>query len=361
MIVNKVTNAKTVLVTGGAGYIGSHVVRQLGDAGYRIVIYDSLITGSSTSILYGEHIIGDLADIEKLYRVFAKYKFDAVLHFAASLVAPESVANPLEYYANNTRNTLNLLRCCETMGVDRFIFSSTAAVYGEPEHNPVLEESPTQPINPYGRSKLMSEWITQDFAAISNFRYVILRYFNVAGASPDGRLGQTTENATQLIRVACDAALGRRPGLNIFGTDFATPDGTAIRDYIHVEDLASAHVAALQYLESDGESQVVNCGYGKGYSVREVADRVKAISQVNFPVLEVDRRPGDPACVLASVDKIRALLHWQPKYDNLDLIIQHALNWENQRSLKSEISYSSPNRDSLIPTSPRRLNQFIAN
>jgi UDP-glucose 4-epimerase len=334
MIENKIVPHKTVLVTGGAGYIGSHVVRQLGEAGYDIIVYDSLVTGSAKSILHGHHLMGDLSDIDRLYQVFSKYKFDAVLHFAASLVAPESVTYPLDYYSNNTRNTLNLLRCCQTMGVNKFIFSSTAAVYGEPEHNPVTEKSPTHPINPYGRSKLMSEWITQDLAAVSDFRYVTLRYFNVAGASPDGQLGQTTESATQLIRVACDAALGRRHGLSIFGTDFPTPDGTAIRDYIHVEDLAAAHVSALQYLESGGESQVLNCGYGKGYSVREVADRVKAVAQVSFPVVEVDRRPGDPACVLADVNKIRKLLNWKPKYDDLDLIIQHALNWERQRSIR---------------------------
>jgi UDP-glucose 4-epimerase len=351
MILNEVIPKKNVLVTGGAGYIGSHVVRQLGEAGYNVVVYDSLVTGSSRAILHGIHLMGDLADIDKLYQIFAKYKFDAVLHFAASLVAPESVACPLDYYANNTRNTLNLLRCCQAMGVNQFIFSSTAAVYGEPEHNPVTEEAPTLPINPYGRSKLMSEWMTRDFAAISNFRHVILRYFNVAGASPDGRLGQTTAEATQLIRVACDVALGRRPSLNIFGTDFATPDGTAIRDYIHVEDLASAHVAALQYLESGGESQVVNCGYGKGYSVREVADRVKAVAQVDFPVVEVDRRPGDPACVLASVDKIRSLLNWKPQYDDLDLIIQHALNWEKQRDVAPQVMQNLGDRqlDVLLP------------
>jgi UDP-glucose 4-epimerase len=335
MIFNQIPSQKTVLVTGGAGYIGSHVVRQLGEAGYNIIVYDSLVTGSLESILYGQHLMGDIADIEKLYQVFAKYKFDAVLHFAASLVAPESVTYPLEYYANNTRNTLNLLRCCQTMGVKKFIFSSTAAVYGEPEQNPVTEESPTMPINPYGRSKLMSEWITQDFAAISDFRHVTLRYFNVAGASHDGKLGQTTENATQLIRVACDAALGRRHGLSIFGTDFPTPDGTAIRDYIHVEDLASAHVAALTYLENGGDSQVINCGYGQGHSVREVVDRVKAISQVDFPVIDVDRRPGDPACVLTSAEKIRTLLNWHPKYNDLDLIIQHAFTWEKQQNSQS--------------------------
>jgi UDP-glucose 4-epimerase len=322
---------KNILVTGGAGYIGSHVVRQLCASNYNVVVYDNLVTGSSSSVLGGERIVGDLSDTDKLYQIFNRYKFDGVLHFAASLVVPESVASPLDYYANNTRNTLNLLRCCQVMGVNKFIFSSTAAVYGEPAVNPVQESALTQPINPYGRSKLMSEWLLQDYAATSDFRYVILRYFNVAGASPDSRIGQTSEEATQLIRVACDVALGRSPSLKIFGTDFPTPDGTAIRDYIHVEDLASAHVAALEYLQADGESDIFNCGYGKGYSVREVADRVRAIAQVNFPIIEAPRRLGDPACVLADVQKIQARLNWSPQYEDLDLIIQHSLSWERLR------------------------------
>jgi UDP-glucose 4-epimerase len=351
---------KSILVTGGAGYIGSHVVRQLNEAGYEVIIYDNLSTGSAASIVAGKHILGDLADVDKLDQVFAQYQFSAVLHFAASLVAPESIAYPLDYYTNNTRNTLNLLRCCQTMGVNQLIFSSTAAVYGEPQQNPITEASPTQPINPYGRSKLMSEWMVRDFAAASDCRYVILRYFNVAGAAPDGRLGQTSEQATQLIRVACDAVLKRRTGLHIFGTNFATPDGTAIRDYIHVEDLATAHVAALDYLASGGDSQIVNCGYGKGYSVREVIDRVKAIAQIDFPVIEVDQRPGDPACVVAHADKIRGLLGWYPKYDDLDLIIHHSLNWETQRNLQLGMPHSRIKHERLSNLTSPRLRQFIA-
>jgi UDP-glucose 4-epimerase len=320
-----------VLVTGGAGYIGSHVVRQLGEAGYDVVVYDNCSTGSASAVLIGELIIGDLADIDRLYKVFATHRFSAVLHFAASLIAPESVINPLDYYANNTRNTLNLLRCCDVFDVDKLIFSSTAAVYGEPAHNPVTEETPTLPINPYGRSKLMSEWLIQDTSRASNLRHVILRYFNVAGADPTGKIGQLNLEATHLIRAACDAALSRKPGVRIFGTDFPTPDGTGIRDYIHVEDLASAHLAALRYLEAGHESQVLNCGYGQGYSVRQVIDRVKAISGVDFSVIETDRRPGDPACVTACVDRIRQVLNWQPRYNNLDTIVRTALYWEIRR------------------------------
>lgn len=322
---------KKVLVTGGAGYIGSHVVRQLGEAGYEVVVYDNCSTGVAASVLFGNLIVGDLADLDRLYQTFARHRFDAVLHFAASLIAPESVVNPLEYYANNTRNTLNLLRCCDVFGIDKLIFSSTAAVYGEPGLTPVTERCPTAPTNPYGRSKLMSEWLIQDAANASQLRYVILRYFNVAGADPGGRIGQLSANATHLIRVACDAALSRKPGVRIFGTDFPTSDGTGIRDYIHVEDLASAHLAALTYLEAEQPSQIFNCGYGKGYSVRQVIDRVKAISGSNFSVIETERRPGDPACVKACVDKIRQVLKWQPQFDDLDTIVRSALRWELRR------------------------------
>ncbi len=322
---------KKVLVTGGAGYIGSHVVQQLSEAGYDLVVYDNCSTGSPTAVLYGELIIGDLADTDRLYQVFAKHQFSAVLHFAASLIVPESVIHPLDYYANNTRNTLNLLRCCSVMGVNQIIFSSTAAVYGQPTENPVTESAPTLPINPYGRSKLVSEWLISDYGKVSQLRYVILRYFNVAGADSAGRLGQMSREASHLIRAACDAALKRKPGMRIFGTDFPTPDGTGIRDYIHVEDLAAAHLDALRYLEQGQESQILNCGYGQGYSVRQVIERVKAISGVDFPVLETDRRTGDPACVTASADKIREILGWQPKYNNLDQIVYTTLNWEMQR------------------------------
>jgi UDP-glucose 4-epimerase len=282
--------------------------------------------------LHGELIIADLADIDRLYQVFAKHQFSAVLHFAASLIVPESVIHPLDYYANNTRNTLNLLRCCSVMGVNQIIFSSTAAVYGQPTENPVTESTPTLPINPYGRSKLVSEWLISDYEKSSQLRYVILRYFNVAGADPAGRLGQMSQ-ASHLIRAACDAALKRKPGVRIFGTDFPTPDGTGIRDYIHVEDLATAHLDALRYLEHNQESQIFNCGYGQGYSVRQVIERVKAISGVDFPVLETDRRTGDPACVTASADKIHKILGWQPRYNDLDQIVSTTLNWEMQRVL----------------------------
>lgn len=320
-----------VLVTGGAGYIGSHVVRQLGEAGYDLVVYDNCSTGVPKSVLYGQLIIGDLADIDRLYQVFAKHQFSAVLHFAASLVVPESVAYPLDYYANNTRNTLNLLRCCSVMGVNQLIFSSTAAVYGEPQENPVTENTPTLPINPYGRSKMMSELMIQDYALASSMRYIILRYFNVAGADPGGRIGQNSPNATHLIANVCHAALKRQSALKIFGSDFPTPDGTGIRDYIHVEDLATAHVDGLRYLEQNGESQILNCGYGQGYSVRQVVDRAKAISGVDFPVIELERRAGDPAWVTACADKIRQVLNWQPKHNNLDHIIYSHLAWETSK------------------------------
>lgn len=319
---------KKVLVTGGAGYIGSHVVRQLGEAGYDVVVYDNCSTGSPQAVLHGELVVGDLKDAESLYRLFSQHQFTAVLHFAASLNVPESVAHPLDYYANNTRNTLNLLRCCSDMGVKQIIFSSTAAVYGQPEVSPVTELTPTEPINPYGRSKLSCEWLIRDYAKASDLRYVILRYFNVAGAEPGGRLGQMTKDASHLIRVTCDAALKRRLGVNIFGTDFSTPDGTAIRDYIHVEDLATAHLDALAYLQQGKESQILNCGYGQGYSVRQVIERVKAISGKDFPVIETARRPGDPACVIACADKIRQVLGWKPKYNDLDQIVHSTLAWE---------------------------------
>jgi len=322
---------KKVLVTGGAGYIGSHVVRQLGEAGYDVVVYDNCSTGSPQAVLHGELIIGDLKDSESLWQVFSQHQFTAVLHFAASLNVSESVSHPLDYYANNTRNTLNLLHCCNKMGVKQIIFSSTAAVYGQSETSPVNESTPTEPINPYGRSKLYCEWLIRDYANASDFRYVILRYFNVAGAEPGGRLGQVSKKVSHLIGATCDAALKRRLRVQIFGTDFPTPDGTAIRDYIHVEDLATAHLDALAYLEQGNESQILNCGYGQGYSVRQVIERVKVISGVDFPVIETERRPGDPACVIASADKIRKFLGWQPKYNDLDQIVYTTLTWEMQK------------------------------
>ncbi|MEL7054366.1 MAG: UDP-glucose 4-epimerase GalE [Cyanobacteria bacterium J06588_5] len=319
-----------VLVTGGAGYIGSHVVKQLGQAGYDVVIYDNLSTGVVHAVRHGELVIGDLADTAKLSQVFAKHQFEAVLHFAASIVVSESVRRPLDYYSNNTVNLLNVLRCCEQYQVNQLIFSSTAAVYGEPKENPVSEKSETNPITPYGASKLMSERIIRDYAKASDLRYVILRYFNVAGADLDGDLGQWTPQATHLIRAACDAALGRAPAMQIFGADFATPDGTGVRDFIHVVDLAAAHLDGLKYLAAGGDSEVLNCGYGKGYSVRQVIDCLQQVSGKTFAVEETDRRTGDPACVIAKASRIRAVLGWEPKYEDLALMIKTSLAWEMQ-------------------------------
>jgi UDP-glucose 4-epimerase len=326
-------NHSSVLVLGGAGYIGSHVVRQLGEAGYQVIVYDNCSTGHADAVLAGQFILGDLSDLDRLYQVFAKHQFEAVLHFAASLVVPESVAQPLDYYSNNTRNTLNVLRCCQAFGVTQMVFSSTAAVYGEPKINPVHEATPPFPINPYGRSKLMSEWMIQDFSASSDFRYVILRYFNVVGADPTEQLGQRTPMASHLVRAACDAALQRHPHVAIFGTDFPTFDGTAIRDFIHVEDLASAHVDALRYLMAGRNSQVLNCGYGNGYSVRQVLDCLKNLTEIDFPILESGRRTGDPGCVVANASKIEETLGWLPQYNDLELMVGTAFLWEIQREL----------------------------
>lgn len=321
---------KQVLVTGGAGYIGSHTIAQLGEANYDLVVYDNLSTGNISAITYGKLIVGDLADRQQLAEVFAEHNFDAVLHFAASISVPDSVIKPLDYYSNNTANTLNLLHCCHQFGVNKLIFSSTAAVYGQPEVNPITEDTIPQPLNPYGSSKLMSERLIRDYAVASDLKYVILRYFNVAGAQVGGKLGQTGKKASHLLKVACDAALGQRSHVEIFGTDFDTPDGTGIRDYIHVDDLARAHVDALTYLKSDNPSQILNCGYGQGYSVREVIEKVKEISGVDFTVIESERRAGDPACVIAANDRITKTLGWQPRFNDLDTIVSTALNWEKK-------------------------------
>jgi len=320
-----------ILVTGGAGYIGSHTVKKLGEAGYDVVVYDNLSTGSPSAVLYGELVTGELNNTQFLSEVFAKHKFDAVLHFAASISVPESLEQPLSYYSNNTCNVVNLLQCCQKFGVNKFVFSSTAAVYGEIKDYPVLESAPTVPINPYGCSKLMSEKIITDYAQASDLKYVILRYFNVAGADSSGKIGQTGKKAAHLIKVACDAALGIRPSASIFGTDYPTPDGTGIRDYIHVEDLAAAHVDALSYLKTGQASQILNCGYGTGYSVREVLSKVQEISGVDFPIIETPRREGDPACVVADGVKIRQTLGWQPQSNSLDTIVSSALAWEKKQ------------------------------
>lgn len=317
-----------VLVTGGAGYIGSHVVRQLGQAGHDIVVFDNLSTGYRWAVTAGELVVGDLADEAAIEDLFSRHRFEAVLHFAANIVVPESVANPLKYYSNNTRNTLNLLKAVEKHQVPYMVFSSTAAVYGMPEQTVLTEDLPLAPINPYGASKMMSERMIMDLAAASSLNYVILRYFNVAGANPEGLLGQATPEATHLIKVACECVTGQRDGMSVFGTDYDTRDGTCIRDYIHVEDLAKAHVMALDYMADGGDSRVLNCGYGRGFTVREVIDVVKRKSGADFPVTETGRRAGDPAALMADNTLIRQTLGWQPDYDDLDTIVGTALAWE---------------------------------
>ncbi len=317
-----------VLVTGGAGYIGSHVVRQLGEAGHDIVVYDNLSTGYPWAVTHGRLVVGDIGHVERLEQLFRDEDFEAVLHFAAHIVVPESVANPGKYYRNNTRNTLNLLSMIERYQVPYLVFSSTAAVYGMPDNPQIDENAPTAPINPYGWSKLMSEQMIRDLSAATDLKHVILRYFNVAGADPEGRIGQATPEATHLIKVACECATGARSGMSIFGTDYPTPDGTCIRDYIHVEDLARAHVMALDYLVGQQTSNLFNCGYGRGFSVREVIEAVKRISGVDFPVEETGRRAGDPAALVAGNARIRDVLGWTPQYADLDVIVDTALKWE---------------------------------
>jgi UDP-glucose 4-epimerase len=320
----------SILVTGGAGYIGSHVVRQLGEATEKVVVLDNLGKGFRQAVTAGELVVGDVSDHALVSRLLVDHGIDTVMHFAAHTVVPESVAQPLKYYGNNTCATRALLQACIEHKVKNFIFSSTAAVYGMPDQGYADEDSPTRPINAYGTSKLMSEWMLRDVAAVNPLRYVALRYFNVAGSDPACRIGQATPGATLLTKVACEAMVGKRPHVSVFGSDYATPDGTGVRDYLHVEDLAAAHLNALSYLRANGKSVTLNVGYGHGYSVREVLRMVETVGGRSLTIREEARRAGDPAYLVARADRIRAELGWRPRYDELQAIVTHALAWERK-------------------------------
>jgi UDP-glucose 4-epimerase len=330
----------SVLVTGGAGYIGSHVVRQLVARGERVVVLDNLSTGFRSAVLDAPLVLGDTGDGERVMQVLVDHRVDTVLHFAAHTIVPESVADPLKYYRNNTCATRNLLDCCGRAGVGRFVFSSTAAVYGTPVDGLAREDSPTQPINPYGTSKLMSEWMLRDLAAATSLRYVVLRYFNVAGSDPGGRIGHTSPQATLLVKVACQHAVGVRSSVSIFGTDYPTPDGTGVRDYIHVEDLADAHLSSLDYLRDGGDPVTLNCGYGHGYSVREVLATVERVHGRPLEVIEGPRRAGDPPSLVAHAERVRAVLGWTPRYDDLEVIVRTQLDWERRLRREPELQRS---------------------
>jgi UDP-glucose 4-epimerase len=317
-----------ILVTGGAGYIGSHVVRQLGEAGERVVVLDNLGKGFRQAVTAGELVVGDVGDPTLVSRLMRDHGIDTVMHLAAHTIVPESVALPLKYYGNNTCSTRQLLQACIDNRVAHFVFSSTAAVYGMPDDGYASEDSPTRPINAYGTSKLMSEWMLRDVAAVNPLRFVALRYFNVAGCDPTGRIGQATPGATLLTKVACEAMVGKRPHVAVFGSDYPTPDGTGVRDYLHVEDLASAHLSALDYLRAAGRSVTLNVGYGHGYSVREVLRMVEAVAGKPLTIREEARRAGDPAYLVARADRIRAELRWQPRHDDLRAIVASSLAWE---------------------------------
>jgi UDP-glucose 4-epimerase len=335
----------TVLVTGGAGYIGSHMVLALADAGRETMVLDDLSTGFVAQVPDGVPLVrGDCGDEALLKRLIREFGVTAIVHFAGSIVVPDSVTNPLGYYLNNTVRSRALIAAAVEGGVRNFIFSSTAAVYGEPDVSPIAENSAMQPISPYGASKLMTEWMLRDTVAAHDIRSVVLRYFNVAGADPQGRSGQSFPRATHLIKLACQAALGQRSHLDVFGQDYATPDGTCVRDYIHVSDLARAHVLALDHLEDGGESLTMNCGYGRGFSVLEVIEAVKRVSGVDFEVRLAPRRAGDPPSLVAATDLIRSRLRFKPARDDLDLIVADALRWELalQQSAQAAVSKREP-------------------
>ena len=323
-------NQPAILVSGGAGYIGSHVVAQLLAAGERVVVLDDLSTGFRDAVLGGTLVVGDSGDRAAVEALLRQHGVDTVMHFAARIVVPESVADPLGYYAANTCASRNLVEACVRAGVAHFVFSSTAAVYGMPPDGNASEDTPAAPTNPYGSSKLMTEWILRDVSAVTPLRHVALRYFNVAGADPLGRIGQRTRGATHLLKVACEAAVGRRPAVEIYGTDWPTPDGTGVRDFIHVDDLARAHLDALAYLRQGGASVTLNCGYGHGHSVRELLAAVERASGAPLVVRESPRRPGDVARVVAEAARIRAVLGWAPRHQDLDFIARTALEWERK-------------------------------
>lgn len=330
---------KKILVTGGAGYIGSHVVRQLGASGENVVTLDNLCTGFEAAVTAGELIIGDTGDAKLLESIFSQHEIDTVMHFAAHTVVPESVSDPLKYYRNNTASSRTLLEAAASHGVRNIVFSSTAAVYGIPADGKASEDSPTQPINPYGTSKLMTEWMLRDLAFAGGPNYVALRYFNVAGCEPTGAIGQSTPKATLLVKVACEAATGQRPGVAIYGTDYATPDGTGLRDYIHVEDLATAHVDALTYLRNGGKPAILNCGYGHGYSVRDVLAAVEKANGQPLNISEEPRRAGDPPELVAIANRVREVLGWTPRFDDLDTIVRTSLEWERKIASQDPAAY----------------------
>lgn len=323
-----------ILVTGGAGYIGSHAVKALGKAGHEICVFDNLSTGHEWAVLSGKLVRGDLEDRSAVDRVIRDFKPETVMHFAAYIQVEESVREPLKYYRNNVANTFNLLEVLRENGVENFVYSSTAAVYGIPEKIPVSEDAPMSPINPYGMTKVMIERVLADLAATADFRYVALRYFNVAGADSGGQLGQAYKEATHLITRALKTALGEFPKLYVYGTDYPTPDGTCIRDYIHVDDLAEAHVRAMDYLFGTGKSVVMNCGYGSGYSVKEVVDTAKRVTGIDFPVEETGRRAGDPPALIADSAKLKRETSWSPKYNDLEYIVKTAWEWEKKLKKK---------------------------
>jgi UDP-glucose 4-epimerase len=320
----------SILVTGGAGYIGSHTVQQLIGRGESVVVLDNLSTGFRQALQGVTFVEGDVGNQQLVAGLLREHGVHTVIHFAAHTIVPESVSDPLKYYGNNTCQTRSLLASCLAHGVKHFVFSSTAAVYGIPDSGLAAEEALLAPINPYGTSKLMSEWMLRDVGAASAMRYVVLRYFNVAGSDPAGRIGQSTRKATLLVKVACEASVGKRDSVSIFGTDYPTPDGTGVRDYIHVQDLARAHLLAVDYLAAGGQSQTLNCGYGHGFSVREVLRSVERVSGKPLNIIELPRRAGDPPSLVAKSDRVRTILGWKPELDNLDSIVASSLSWEQK-------------------------------